>query len=107
MSTNHPPRSLDTMSDAIAMSSPSGRSSAASKRRASLALSNALFGPGGLERPGLPPKPTQKEADLRHARFLRDLASRSKRPRRYIRNAEMLEALHAEPDQMCTGESLK
>ena len=97
MTDKTPPRSLDTMSDAIAMSSPSGRSSASQKRRASLALSKALFGPGGLERPGLPPQPSQKEADLRHAKFLRELAARGVRPRAYIRNAEMLEALHAVP----------
>lgn len=45
-----PPRTANTMSDAIAMSSPSGRMSKRAKSAATKALSVALFGPNGLTR---------------------------------------------------------
>ena len=47
-----PDRSLDTMSEAIAMSSPSGRQSERSRQAARQRLSTALFGPGGLQKSG-------------------------------------------------------
>lgn len=45
-----PPRTLDTMSDAIAIASPNGRMSKRAKEAAEKRLSEALFGPGGLTR---------------------------------------------------------
>ena len=46
-----PKRTLDTMSEAIALSSPSGRMSKRAKDLAVKRLGEALFGPGGLQPP--------------------------------------------------------
>lgn len=48
MSNELPKRTADTMSDAIAMGSPSGRTSKRAKTAAARRLEEALFGPGGL-----------------------------------------------------------
>ena len=84
-------RTFDTMSDAIAISSPSGRISKRALAAAQKKLSVDLFGPGGLERPKCK-QPTEKESLLRHAAQLRDLAARGMRPRVFIKDAVVLEA---------------
>src|SRR4051812_8870771 len=48
----HTDRTLDTMSEAIAMSSPSGRTSQRARDAATKRLGEALFGPGGLQKAG-------------------------------------------------------
>jgi hypothetical protein len=83
-------RTLDTMSDAIALSSPSGRMSKRALIAAQKKLSLDLFGPNGLEQPKCK-QPTEKESLLRHAAQLRDLAARGMRPRAFIKDAAMLE----------------
>lgn len=86
-----PPRTADTMSLAIAISSPSGRMSNRARKAAQRQLSVALFGEGGYQKPS-PPQPTKKERLLQQAARLRDLAARGMRPRAFIRDAQALEA---------------
>ena len=86
-----PPRTGDTMSDAIALSSPSGRMSKRARREAEKRLSVALFGPSGL----IPEERAQAdrvECLLRSAKRLRDLAARGMKVRAYPREAARLEA---------------
>lgn len=92
--TKLPKRTADTMSMAIAMSSPDGRMSKAAKKRAHDRLAEALFGEEGLSAvaPKLPPQPTKKEAMLAHAQRLRDLAAAGMKPRAYAKEAARLEA---------------
>jgi len=82
-------RTPDTMSDAIALSSPSGKMSKAARKRANERLRQALFGDG------LPMPTCQQETDrerlLRQAAELRALAGRGMCPHRYIREAQRLE----------------
>ena len=66
-----PQRTADTMSEAISMSSPSGHTSKRAQEAAAARLSEALFGPGGLQRPTCP-QPTERERLLRQAEELRD-----------------------------------
>lgn len=86
-----PPRTANTMSDAIALSSPSGRMSKRARREAERRLHLALFGPGGLQ-PTPAPQPSQRERLLRQAARLRDLANRGMSTRRFNREADRLEA---------------
>src|SRR5271169_1558398 len=83
-------RSLDTMSDAIALSSPSGRMSKRARKAAEARLGAALFPPGSWENPPLRKSPEHHRA---YARTLRELAAHGMRPRVHIREAERLEAL--------------
>jgi len=86
-----PPRTLETMGEAIALSSPSGRMSKRARKAAERRLSTALFGEGGLA----PPHASQGdpiEVLLRRAKELRDLAARGMRPRAHVKEAERLEA---------------
>lgn len=88
-----PPRTLDTMSDAIAMSSPNWRTSKRAKAAAQKRLSVALFGDYDLK--GERQKPTteeQKANKLQYAAFLRGLAARGMKPRAFIKEALRLEA---------------
>jgi len=78
------------MSEAIALSSPSGKMSKRARKRAEERLRVALFGPNGLQKP--PPKQWErKELLLHRARELRELAARGMKPRAYKRKAEELE----------------
>jgi len=86
-----PPRTADTMSEAIAMSSPNGRMSKRQQQLAQKRLAIALFGEGGIPRAS-PPQPTQKERLLRQAKTLRDLAARGMKPRAFAKEAARLEA---------------
>lgn len=90
-----PKRTADTMSEAIAMSSPSGRMSKRARDAATARLGVALFGPGGLERPKVT-QPTERENLLRAAADLRELAARGMRTKAYTKQAEMLEKRAAE-----------
>jgi hypothetical protein len=93
-----PPRSAHTMSEAISMSSPSGRVSKRSKDAALKRLSTELFGEGGLQR-STQKQPSKRESLLRQAKDLRDLAARGMSVKKFIRQAEMLEAQAAkEPE---------
>ena len=85
-----PPRDANTMSDAIALSSPSGRLSKRAKDKAVKRLALALFGPTGLQRPAVP-QPTERERLLRQAAQLRELAARGMNRKKFIKEAERLE----------------
>jgi hypothetical protein len=90
-----PPRTADTMSDAIALSSPSGRMSKRARAAASRRIAVALFGPGGGTRAdimGTTPQPSAREQLLQHAARLRDLAARGMSVRRFTREAAAAEA---------------
>lgn len=97
-----PKRTPDTMSDAIALSSPSGRMSKSARKKANARLAEALFGPGGATRDqitgGPVPQPTLRERMLRQAQELRDLANHGMSVRRYTQEAERLEKAAAEID---------
>lgn len=89
-----PTRTADTMSDAIALSSPSGRMSKRARRAAENRLSLSLFGPGGLQRD----EPTKAESTRnrieslrRSARDLRELAARGMSARAFAKKAAQLE----------------
>lgn len=84
-----PARTADTMSDAIALSSPNGRMSKRAKIDAQKRLSRALF--GDYVPPTLPPQPSEIEKLQREAAQCRDLASRGMRPRAFIKQAEWCE----------------
>lgn len=87
-----PDRTADTMADAIAMSSPNGRMSKRARKAAQDRLGRALFGdydPHARREP----TPEEKRAQiLSYAQFLRRLAARGMAPRKYIKEAERLEA---------------
>ena len=85
-----PPRTADTMSEAIALSSPSGRMSNRARAATQKRLALALFGPGELPRAKCP-QPTERERLLQQAAQLRDLASRGMRPRALTKEADALE----------------
>lgn len=92
-----PLRTADTMSDAIALSSPSGRMSKRAIEEAQRRLAIALFGPNGEA--FRPDEPTEREklearavALERSAANLRDLAARGMRPRAYPKHAARMEA---------------
>lgn len=87
-----PARTADTMSQAIAMSSPSGRMSNRAKGKAQETLRVALFGQDGIPMSRLPPQPTKQESLRRQAAYLRGLAERGMRPRAFVRDAAALEA---------------
>jgi hypothetical protein len=87
-----PSRSADTMSDAIAMSSPSGRMSKRARAAAEERLRVALFGEHGLQRMECPQE-AERDNLLRRAKQLRGLADRGMKPRAYLKGAQKLEAL--------------
>ena len=80
------------MGDAIALSSPSGRMSKRARQAAQKRLGQALFGPEGLQRPGLPPQPSAKARLLIQAGHLRDMAARGMSVRKFTKEADRLEA---------------
>lgn len=84
------PRTFNTMSEAIALSSPSGRMSKRAKEAATQRLALALFGPKGLQR-GEPKQPTEVERLERKIEEFRSLASRGMQPRKFTRLANELE----------------
>ncbi|MFA4945906.1 MAG: LPD1 domain-containing protein, partial [Lentisphaeria bacterium] len=97
-----PARTLDTMSDAIALGSPSGRQSQASQQAAQARLGEALFGPGGLKAPQQA-QPSTQEVLRRQAKGLRDLAARGVGPRKHLKEAERLEGMAEELAAVAAG----
>ena len=85
-----PDRTLNTLSDAIAVGSPSGHMSKHSKDVADERLRRALFG-DGLPYPTCQ-QPTARTALLAQAARLRALASKGMKPKAYTKEAERLEA---------------
>ena len=96
-----PARTLDTMSDAIAMSSPSGRTSKRAKAAAIDRLGTALFGDPALRSgTGLPPQPSKIERLRATAARLRDLAARGLSPRKFEREAMKIDAQIAQLEDL-------
>lgn len=89
--TTLPPRTLNTMSDAIALSSPCGRMSKRARAAAEKRLSEALFGPGGLTREKLMGKAPEWTPQQRaeHLRGLAKLANKSQ-AKKLLAEAESL-----------------
>jgi hypothetical protein len=88
-----PERTLDTLSDAIALGSPSGSMSKRAREAAQKRLGEKLFGKGGLQKPvRVTNKKEQAEGLLRHAKLLRELAERGMNPRSGPKQAAKLEA---------------
>ena len=85
-----PKRTANTMSEAIALSSPSGKMSKSARERANKRLSIALFGPEGMPFPTAV-QPSQKDILLRRTSQLRELAARGMKPRAYLKRAIELE----------------
>jgi len=81
-----PKRTGDTMVDAIALSSPSGRMSKRARKAAEKRLDLALFGPNGMPWP-VSPKTPPAEKLRNHARLLRELAARGMNAKKYLREA--------------------
>ena len=86
-----PDRTLDTMSEAIAQSSPSGTMSKRARKRAQERLRVALFGEKGLQ--PTDPQQSKREQLLQQASELRELAARGMKPRAHLKRAEDLEAM--------------
>ena len=85
-----PERSLDTMSEAIAMSSPSGKMSKRARAAANERLRVQLFGEEGLAGPTVK-QPSEVVRLRRQAKNLRDLATRGMKPRAHLKEAIKLE----------------
>lgn len=86
-----PTRTADTMSEAIALSSPSGCISERARQEADKRLSLALFGPNGLPKPSCLEEP-RWVCLRRQAAELRALAARGMHIRAYPKKAAALEA---------------
>ena len=89
-------RTADTMSEAIAQSSPSGHMSKAARKRADKRLELELFGPGGLKeifRPTPIVLTNERKAELlrQRAADLRHLADGGMRPRVHRKEVARLE----------------
>jgi hypothetical protein len=89
---NLPKRTADTMSDAIALSSPNGRMSKRAKDDAVKRLGLALFGDGSGSLKGETVQPSKREQLLAQAARLRELAARGMKTRAFTKEAERLEA---------------
>ena len=68
--------------------SPSGRMSKRARKAANDRETKRLFGPNGLAYPGLPPQPPKRDAMLRVAKELRELAARGFHPKRHTKEAD-------------------
>jgi len=91
-----PRRTADTMSEAIALSSPNGRMSKRAHEAAMDRLGRALFGDGVDNIRPRTPQPSERERLLRQAATLRDLAARGMSVRKFTREADGLEARAAQ-----------
>lgn len=80
----YPKRTADTMSDAIALSSPNGRISKRAKEAACNRLSLALFGPNGLQREPTP-QPTEEQNIRNQIQRLQGLVDRGMNVRKFQR----------------------
>ena len=83
-------RTLDIMSLAIELSSPSGRVSKRALKATQERLRLELFGKAGLPAPTCK-QPSEYKNLMRQAQNLRELASRGMKPRAYIKEAKRLE----------------
>lgn len=94
-SSTWPARTADTMSDAIALSSPSGRMSKRARRAAEKLFDKALFGDDSVslkgERPVVDPAILEAGNLRRAAKDLRDLATRGMSKRKFTRAADRME----------------
>lgn len=86
-----PERSLNTMSEVIALSSPSGTMKKGARARANERLRVSLFGQAGLQATPVA-QPSEATTMLRQAAELRELAARGMKPKAYLRRANELEA---------------
>jgi hypothetical protein len=86
-----PPRTADTMSDAIALSSPSGKMSKRAREAANKRLNEKLFGPQGLPAPSAR-QPSEVQSLRQKAAELKGLADRGMKPRAYAKEAAKLNA---------------
>src|SRR4051812_20585895 len=91
MDTNTPKRTADTMSDAIALSSPNGRMSKRAKEEAVKRLGKALFGDGSCFK-NETAQPSARDRLLAQAARLRELAERGMSTKRFNKEAARLEA---------------
>lgn len=87
-----PPRTADTMSDAISLSSPNGRMSKRAKLAAQEALRVKLFGRQGLQRPVLTQQPNKAQKMRWRIRDLRAMAARGMSVRAFTKEADSMEA---------------
>jgi len=92
-----PPRTADTMSDAISLSSPNGRISNRAKAASQDRLRVALFGDAGLQRVQAP-QPSRANKLRWRIRDLRAMAARGMSKRAFTMEAD---ALQAELDAIC------
>lgn len=76
--------------DAIALTSPSGRVSKRAMKAAQERIRSELFG-AALQRAEVP-QPSEREADLQQAAEFRTLAARGMSPRKHLRIAIALES---------------
>ncbi len=88
-----PKRTADTMSEAIAVSSPSGRMSKRAKAAFDKRLHERLFGknPTREDFTGKAKPDSKKDGLLRYAKTLRDLADRGMSTRKFNKEAEKIE----------------
>ena len=102
-----PERTANTMSDAIALSSPSGRMSKRTRRAAEKKLFQDLFGDGSCLKPIFPTE-EKKTRLLRTANELRGLAERGMCTKKYTREAERMEkeAENIQPTRSGAGVNL-
>jgi hypothetical protein len=91
-----PKRTADTMSEAIAISSPNGRVSKRAKEEAVKRLHKVLFGEGGLQ-PEPVAQPSERERLLAQIAHLRNLAARGMSTKKFTKEADRLEALISPP----------
>jgi GNAT superfamily N-acetyltransferase len=84
-----PERTYDTMSDAIALSSPSGKMSKTSRDAAEKRLGEKLFGEGGMPAPSHP-QPLEQVSLRRQAAELDRLAEGGMKPKAFRQDAENL-----------------
>lgn len=89
--TELPERTLDTMGEAISLTSPSGKMSSRARKAANERLSKSLFGEAGLEAPKGRDVP-EIERLRNRARELRGLAERGMKPIAFSKEADALEA---------------
>lgn len=89
-----PARTGDTMVEAIALSSPSGRMSKRARAAAERRLSESLFGPGGLTREQCM-GPVRQPTKLEQAAKLREYARMAgpRQAKKLLAQAEVLERI--------------
>jgi hypothetical protein len=94
-----PPRTANTMSDAIAIASPNGRMSKRAKANATKRLGEALFGPGGATREQIMGGPCRQPTPAEQAAQLRSYALMAgpRQAKKLLAEADRLETKPAHP----------